>query len=380
MPFDRRVWQEATTLREAGYEVTVICPRRPGYTRFHECLAGVHIYRHPLPFEADGPVGYLFEYATALLAETLLAFVVLVRHGFDAIHACNPPDDIFLVGRLFKLAGKRFVFDHHDLNPELYESKFAKRGPLYRVLCWLERATFRTADMVISTNDSYRRVAIERGGVAPDRVRVVRSGPSLERLRVVAPVARWRNGRTFLVGYVGVMGKQEGIPLLLEAVRNIVFERGRADIQFCLLGGGTELPALRLLAQEWRIADYVTFTGRVGDDVLLEVLNTADICVNPDPYDAMNDKSTMNKIMEYMALGKPIVQFDLTEGRVSAQDASLYALRNDPRDLADKIVELLADSDARRRMGMRGQARVREELEWKYEAAKLLTAYDELWA
>jgi glycosyltransferase involved in cell wall biosynthesis len=380
VPFDRRVWQEATTLKAAGYEVAVICPRSASYPRAYESLNGVHIYRHPLPFEADGPAGYVLEYGTALVAELALALVVLLRHGFDVIHACNPPDDIFLVGGLFKLFGKRFVFDHHDLNPELYESKFGRRGALYRVVCWLERFTFRTADMVISTNESYRRVAIERGGVPPERVHVVRSGPSLERLRILPPVPRWKRGRTFLVGYVGVMGKQEGIHFLLEAARDIVYVRGRRDVQFCLVGGGSELPELRRLATELGLDDYVTFTGRVGDDVLLEVLNTADVCVNPDPYDAMNDKSTMNKIMEYMALGKPIVQFDLTEGRVSAQGASRYAERNNPADLAAHVLSLLDQPAERERMGAIGRARVANVLEWKYEAVKLLAAYDRLFA
>ena len=380
VPFDRRVWQEATTLRAAGYGVSVICPTRPGFERFHEVLDGVHIYRHPLPVEADTALGYVVEYGFALAAELCLALVVLARHGFDVIHACNPPDDIFLVGRFFKLFGKRFVFDHHDLNPELYESKFGGRGRLYRVLAWLERRTFRAADMVISTNASYRAVAIERGGVLPERVHVVRSGPSLERLKAVPPVAAWKRGRAFLVGYVGVMGKQEGLPILLEAAEHIVRGLGREDVQFCLVGTGTELEAMRALARAMGLADYVTFTGRAPDQVLLEVLNTADVCVNPDPKNPLNDKSTMNKIMEYMALGKPIVQFDLTEGRVSAEDASLYATPNDPVDLAAKIVRLLDDPEARARMGRRGQERIRTTLEWKYEAARLLDAYRALFA
>jgi glycosyltransferase involved in cell wall biosynthesis len=380
VPFDRRVWQEATTLQAAGYEVAVVCPRSAASPRFHEHLQGVHIYRHPLPHEADTALGYVLEYGSALLFEMALALVVLVRHGFDAIHACNPPDDLFLIGWLFKRFGKKFVFDQHDLGPELYEAKFGRRGLLYRVLCWLERRTFRTADLVISTNESYRKVAIERGGMPPDRVHVVRSGPSLERLHVVPPVPSWKRGRDFLVGYVGVMGKQEGLPLLLEAVRDIVHDRGRTDVQFCLLGSGTELAALRELAHELRIDDFVTFTGRVGDEVLLEVLNTADVCVNPDPYDPMNDKSTMNKIMEYMALGKPIVQFDLTEGRFSAQGASLYAERNNPRDLAEKLLDLLGAPADRERMGRIGRERIANVLEWKYEAVKLLAAYERLFS
>jgi len=378
VPFDRRTWQEATTLARAGYGVAVICPKRPGFERFHERLDGVDIYRHPLPVEADSLAGYVLEYGMALSMQLLLALLVLFRHGFDVIHACNPPDDIFLLGRLFGLIGKRFVFDHHDLNPELYESKFGSRGRLYHVLTWLEAQSFRAADLVISTNDSYRAVAIERGAVPASRVVVVRSGPSLERLRVVAPAERWKNGRRFLVGYVGVMGKQEGIPYLLQAVDHVVNDCGRSDIQFCLVGGGTELEAMRRLAAEMGLDAHVTFTGRAADQVLLEVLSTADVCVNPDPYNAMNDKSTMNKIMEYMALGKPIVQFDLTEGRVSAREASLYAARNDARDLGEKVLALIDDPAARERMGRIGQDRVRNELEWRFEAAKLVAAYESL--
>lgn len=380
VPFNRRAWQEATALREAGYGVAVICPRRPGYERFHECLEGVHVYRHPLPVEADSPWGYVAEYGIAFVCELALAVVVLLRHGFDAIHACDPPDDIFLIGLLFKLLGKRFVFDLHDLSPELFEVKFGRRGRLYRLLSWLERRSFRAADLVIAANESYRAVALRRGGVPAAAVHVVRSGPSLERLREQAPAPAWRRGRAHLVGYVGVMGKQEGIPLLLDAVEHVVRARGRTDVQFCLVGGGTELKAMRVLANERGLEAFVTFTGRVSEPVLLEVLNTADVCVSSDPCNAMNDWSTMTKIMEYMALGKPVVQFDLTEGRVSAGDASLYAACDDPADFGDKILALLDDPAARERMGRLGRARVRDVLEWRHQATGLVAAYRELFA
>jgi glycosyltransferase involved in cell wall biosynthesis len=377
-PFDRRVWQEARTLAAAGYLVSIVCPKGKGYEKGYEELDGIAIYRHPMPFEGSGALGYLAEYTWALLAEFALSLRVLMERGFDAIHACNPPDTLFLIGGFYKLFGKKFLFDHHDINPELYEAKFQRRDLFYRLMLWLERCTFKTADVCVATNESYRRIAIERGERSPAKVFVVRSGPDLRRLRVLPPTPALKNGRRYLVGYVGVMGRQEGIDGLLASVQHIVHSMHRHDIQFGLVGGGTELPALRKLAEELGVADYVTFTGRVPDDQLLAMLNTADVCVNPDVANDMNDKSTMNKIMEYMALGKPIVQFDLTEGRVSAQNASLYALKNDPLDMARKLVALLDDADLRARMGAAGLERVKSELAWEHEVPRLLAAYDEL--
>lgn len=376
VPFDRRVWQEATTLREAGYIVSIICPATPEYPLRRETIDGIEIYRHPLPHEADGPLGYAIEYGAALFWELSLAIRIAFGRGFDIIHACNPPDLIFLVAMLFKPFGKRFVFDHHDINPELYEAKFGRRDAFWRLMILVERLTFRFADVSIATNESYRRIAIERGGMRPDRVFVVRSGPKLDRLKRLPPVPALRAGRKHLVGYVGVIGAQEGIDLLLETVKIVVTHHGREDIHFGIVGGGTSLNEMRRLAVTLGIADYVTFTGRASDADLLAMLNTADVCVNPDVANAMNDASTMNKIMEYMALGKPIVQFDLTEGRFSAGEASLYAKRNDPADMAAKIIQLINDPAARERMGAVGRERVENVLEWRYEAPKLLAAYD----
>lgn len=377
-PFDRRVWQEATTLQESGYDVSIICPTGKGYEKKREIIEGVHIYRHNLPVEAEGALGYLLEYSVALFWEFVLSWRVLLTRGFDVIHACNPPDNIFLIGGFFKLFGKKFVFDHHDVNPELYEAKFGRRDFFYKVMLAWERWTFKLADISIATNESYKKVAIERGGMEEDRVYVVRSGPKLDRLRIGPPVAALKNGRQYLVGYVGVMGAQEGIDYLLRAARYIVFDRGRTDIQFGLVGGGTSLDELKTYSEELGLSDYVTFTGRVPDEQLLEMLNTADVCVNPDVANDMNDMSTMNKIMEYMALGKPIVQFDLTEGRFSAREASLYAEKNNVEDMGCKILELLDDEATRRQMGKFGRERVEKELSWDHEAPKLLAAYDRL--
>lgn len=379
-PFDRRVWQEATTLKSAGYTVSIICPTGKGYEKRFEVIDDIHIYRHPLPLEADGALGYLLEYSCALFWEFVLAWRVLLTRGFDVIHACNPPDLIFLVGGFFRLLGKRFLFDHHDINPELYEAKFNRRDFFYRLMVLFEKLTFKTAKVSIATNESYKRIAIERGGMPEERVFVVRSGPKLDRLKILPPKPELKKGRQFLVGYVGVMGKQEGVDYLLQSVAHIVHTLKREDIHFGIVGGGTELEALQSYAKDLKVADFVTFTGRVPDLDLLEMLNTADVCVNPDIANDMNDKSTMNKIMEYMALGKPIVQFDLTEGRVSAQEASLYAIKNDTCDMAEKIVALLDDPGLREKMGNFGRNRVETELQWDIEAPKLLHAYDVLFS
>lgn len=380
-PFDRRVWQEATTLHANGYDVVIICPTGKGCEAFYERIDGIHIYRYNLPTEASGAKSYMVEYAAAVWHTFRLAWKVRRRHGFDVVHACNPPDLLFLIGGFFKLFfGTKFLFDHHDINPELYEAKFGRRDFWWRVMVWLERMTFRAADVSIATNESYKRIAIERGGMAPEKVFLVRSGPKLDRLKILPPKAEWKRGRKFLVGYVGVMGKQEGIDYLLKAVRHIVYQLGRTDVHFTLGGSGTSLEEMKQMAVDFGIADYVTFTGRVPDQEILEILNTADVCVNPDVANEMNDKSTMNKIMEYMALGKPIVQFDLTEGRFSAREASLYARKNDAVDFAEKILELLADPDARARMGRYGRQRVEKELAWEYEVPKLLAAYEAVFA
>ncbi len=377
VPFDRRVWSQARTLQRAGYDVSVICPKGKDAETSYELLDGVHVYRHPLPIEAKGVLAYPLEYLSALGFELWLAFRVFFTRGFDAIHACNPPDTIFLIAGLFKLlAGTRFVFDHHDINPELYEAKFGRRDFFWRLLLWLERMTFKTADVSIATNGSYRRIAIERGGMHPGNVFVVRSGPDLKRMEILPPRPELKKGRAHLVGYVGVIGQQEGIDLLLHAVRSIVADHGRHDIHFGIVGGGPSLKDMEALAVRLDVADYVTFTGRVPDRAFLEMLNTADVCVNPDRVNAMNDKSTMNKIMEYMALAKPIVQFELAEGRVSAGEASLYAKANDPKDMAAKILSLIDDPAQRQAMGEYGRARVLDALSWEHEAPKLLAAYD----
>ena len=377
VPFDRRVWLEATTLTAAGYKVSVICPTGKGFERRRETLDGIEIYRHPLLLEARSAVGYFAEYSSALFWEFLLALRIALTGGFDVIHACNPPDLIFIVGRFFRLFGKRFIFDHHDLSPEVYEAKFGRRGWFYQLLRRLERWTFDTADVVITTNQSYRDVAIGRGGAAPEKVFVVRSGPNIDKWPGVPPRDdHWRKGRKHLVSYVGVMGEQEGLDLLIKSVWHMVYDLQYTECQFVLVGDGGSRGEIEALAARLNVADYVTFTGRIPDAELLSAVGSADVCVNPDKFSELNDKSTMNKIIEYMALAKPIVQFDLKEGRFSAGEASLYARIDDTADFAHQIITLLNDPDLRATMGVFGRRRVEDELAWSHQTAPLLAAYE----
>jgi glycosyltransferase involved in cell wall biosynthesis len=378
VPFDRRVWSEATALARNGYEVSVICPKGKNATASHEVLDGVHIYRHPMPVEAKGMFGYVLEYGPALFWEFLLSLKVLVTRGFDALQVCNPPDTLFAVGAFYKyLFGKRFIFDHHDISPELFEAKFGRRGFFWKLLVLLERWTFKVADYSIATNESFRSLAIERGGMAPDRVFAIRTGPDLSRVRTYPPDKTWKAGRAFMVAYVGVIGEQDGLDLLVEAAVHIRHKRQRDDVQFVVIGDGSDLNRIVGLSKSAGVDNAFTFVGRVDDNQkLFTILSTAEVCVNPDRPNAMNNKSTTIKLMEYMALGKPIVQFDLTEGRNSAMDASLYARKNDTADFGDKILGLLDDSEKAKKMGALGRDRVLNVLAWEHEEKKLLKAYD----
>lgn len=376
VPFDTRVWQEATTLAANGYTVSVISPTGKGYDKEYEYLQGVHIYRHSLPAEGNGAVGYAKEYGSALWHEYRLARKCYKEVGFDCIQGCNPPDDIWMVARLFKGKGVDYIFDHHDICPELFEAKFGKKsGLLYKSQTWLEKQTYKHCTFAFVTNESYKKIAIERGGMKPEDVFVLRSGPKLERLKIQPPKPEIKRGKKFMVGYLGVIGQQEGIKYLLDAAQSIK-KSGRNDIFWGIVGGGPDLEHMRNLCKEMGLNDIVEFTGRVPDQTLLDYLNTADVCINCDEYNAMNDKSTMNKVLEYMALGKPIVQFDLTEGRFSAQEASLYAEPNNAEDMAKKVLSLLDDPAMRKRMGDYGRKRVINQLSWEHTSKALLEGYE----
>ncbi len=377
VPLDRRVWQEATALRDAGYTVSVISPKGGEYQASYELLDGIHVFRHPMPLEADGALGYAIEYGAALFWEFVLSIRAQAKVGFDVVQACNPPDLIFIVAAFWKyLFGKRFIFDHHDINPELYEAKFGKRGLFYELLKRFERMTFQTADVSLATNATFKEIAVERGGMAPDDVYIVRSIPDLTRFRRVAPDSGLRAGARNVIGYVGIMGAQDGVDLLIEAMAELVHGQGRGDTQCVIVGSGTELDNLKAMARELALEDYVTFTGFRSGAELLSAYSTFDVGVVPDPKNGYNDKISMNKHFEYMCLGIPFVQFDLVEGRNIAGDASLYARDNCPRDLARQLARLLDDQAMREALAEIGRERARSLLDWQREGGRLLAAYE----
>jgi glycosyltransferase involved in cell wall biosynthesis len=375
VPFDRRVWQESLALRAAGWDVSVICPQ--GTKRDTEAEAvvdGVHIHRYPLKAATGGPAGYLQEYGTALWHTLRLARKI---GPVDVVHACNPPDLLYLVAKVLKRQGARFIFDQHDLCPELYLSRFDRgQDLLYRGVCALERATYRAADVVISTNESYKQVARIRGGKKPEDVFVVRSAPVVERFHEVPVEPELKKGKPFMLAYLGVMGPQDGVDYALRALAKLRDEIGRTDWHAVFVGSGDAFDDMVALSAKLGLANQVEFTGRIPDEDLVRYLSTADVCLSPDPLNPLNDVSTMNKVMEYMAMSKPIVSFELREARVSAGDAAVYAPANDESAFAKLVSQLLDDPEERVRMGKLGQARVAGALSWENSAKNLLAAYE----
>ncbi len=382
VPFDRRVWLEATSLTEAGYSVSVVCPKAKGFNTSFETLEGVDIYRYDLPIDAQGALGFVMEFAWCFIRSFMKSVRIAVTgRGFDIIHACNPPETFWLLGWFWRIFGKRFLFDHHDLSPEMYAAKFEREdGLMYRGLLFLERMTFRTADVVITTNESHKKIAQDRGGMAADDVYVVRSGPDVSRFKVYDPDPSWKNGKPFAIVYLGEMCKQDGVDHLVRAVRILRDDLGRNDVHAVFVGGGPEQPLLKEYADEQGVGDICTFTGRVSDEDLCRILSSADVAVDPDPKTDWSDKSTMNKIMEYMFFGLPIVSYDLAEHRVSAQDAAIYAESNSEAALAEEVAKLLDDPETRKKMSDYGSHRVRESLVWQHSVPPLLTAYDAIFA
>ena len=373
-PFVRRAWQEACALRDAGYRVSVISPKGPGCERSYEMIEGIEVYRHRI-WEASRPSGYLIEYVAALAAQLFLALKIYARTRFRVVHTWNPPDIMFLIGAFFKLFGAKYIFDHLDLNPELYLAKFGREDFFYRLVCFVERAAFRTADVSLATNQSYREIAIQRGGKSPEKVFIVRVSPEPEKMRRGPGAPELKCGRKHLVVYLGVMGPQDGVDLFIESIEYIVKKQGREDTFFTLIGSGTEVPRLKELVAEKGLDSVVKFTGRIPGDELARYLSTADVGVAPDPFNPMNDKSTMGKILEYMAFGVPVVLFELTEGRRSAADAALYARPDDTIDFAEQVSRLLDSDSLRQTLGSRGRERIETIFNWEIDKKALLEAY-----
>ncbi len=378
VPFDRRVWLEANTLRDAGYTVSIISPKgqHGKYQESAQTLADIHIYRYAAPPEAQGFLGYMLEFIYCWVMTAWLSLKVWRNQGIDVIHACNPPETYFLLAWFYKLFGKKFIFDHHDLSPEMYLAKGGKEnGVLHRGLLLLEKLTFKTADVVVTTNESHKAIAMERGSVPEDRIFIVRTGPDFERLEQLPPEPILKNGFSNMICYLGEMCAQDGVDLVLEMAKSLRDVHGREDIKIVLMGGGPELNRLRQLNKDMGLESYVEFKGRVSDHDLCRYLSTTDLCLDPDPYTEWSNQSTMNKIMEYMAFSKPTVAFDLRENHYSAREAAVYAKPNDVREFTDLIVELLDNPEQRQRMGDLGLKRVQSELAWDYSKPHLLNAY-----
>ncbi len=377
VPADFRVWAEAITLRDQGFQVSVICPK--GSTQYREsyvCIDNISIYRYQLPTTGHKYAAYIAEYGVALLMTFWLSLKVLFRQGFDVIHTANPPDIFFIIGLFYRIFGKKYVFDQHDLTPEMFQVKFQNRlKPLHKLLFLLERCSYRTAHIVIVTNQSFQQIATERGCCPANKIFVVRNGPDFKRLRLAAPKPELKKERRYLLAYVGVMGKQDGVEYALFALHDLVHKRGRNDVSLILMGDGDHASVLHTLAHELLLDEYVNFTGWIESKDIVSYLTVADIGLSPDPRNGLNEFCTMIKTMEYMATGKPVVAFDLAETRFSAGDAALYAVPNVVQDFADKIETLLADEGLRLNMGAIGRKRIDEQLSWEHNKENLVLAY-----
>jgi glycosyltransferase involved in cell wall biosynthesis len=379
VPFDRRVWLECQSLVEAGFRVAVVCPKAPGDPTYYR-LNGVDLYKYPSYAPGKSGMSFVFEYAYSFFATLFLSLRASMSGRFAVVQTCNPPDLFWPIGLLFRvLQGSSFVFDHHDLCPELYQSRFPNGNQLiYKALRLMERLTARTADHVISTNNSYREIVIDRDGIAPIRSTVVRTGPDLTKLRRTGAEPSLRRDKRHLAVYLGVMGPQDEVEIVLEMANHIVRKLHRRDIGFTLIGSGDCFDDLVALSHRLDLSEFVTFTGRVPDADVATILSTADVGISPDPKNPLNDVSTMNKTMEYMAFALPVVAFDLCETRFSAGDAAVYATPNDVGELAQLLVDLLDDEARRREMGLAGLARVEQELAWIHQAPRYVEVYESL--
>ena len=380
-PQDTRVRLEALALADAGYQVAVICPVKKPQS-WQETLDGVDVYRYPAPPEADGFLGYILEYGYSLVTVFFLTWYVYFRRGFEIIHSHNPPDIFVFVAIVFKLLGKRYVFDHHDLSPEVYQAKQDGDGNamVHKALIALEKLSCRVATHVIATNESYKRLDIERSGISPDKVTIVRNAPDFSRLTLLEPDPELTKSGKTLIGYVGIMGFQDGLDYLLRALHHLVVDLNRPDFVCYFLGDGAEVDNLKQLAEELGLSENVVFPGWLNGAELSRYLSSMDICVDPDPSNPFNDRSTMIKMMEYMAFGKPIVAFDLPEHRYTAQDAAIYVADNNELEFAKAIVRLMDDPALCAEMKQLGLARIADELNWENSAANLIGAYRKLLA
>lgn len=378
VPHDIRVWNEALAAKEFGYDVTIVCPRGIKSPKKFEIIDNIRIYRHYIPFEAGGKFALIFEYLNASFWEFLFSVFIFIKTPFFIIHAANPPDHIFLIAAFFKIFKVKFIFDHHDLTPENYLAKFHRRDLFYKISLLMEKMTYNLADIVITTNESYQKIAMTRGYKRIEDTFIVRNGPDLSRIPPVAPNLKWKSNFNYLVAYVGNIGTQENIDILLKIVEYLVYEKNVVSIKYIIIGTGPQLRRLTQLCISMNLDQCVTFTGYIPYKDFYEILATADLCINPELSNEFTDKSTMLKIMDYMTFGKPVIQFETTEGKVTAGEAGFYVKENNITHFGDAIIQLLSDPQKRKRMGEIGRKRIEEQLNWNVQKQSLKAAYHKL--
>lgn len=379
LPFDRRVWQEANALKDAGWAVSVICPKNDKFPESYVCINDIHIYRHPLPLEASGKIGFLLEYGSALFHELRLLIKVYRKHGFDVIQACNPPDLIFLVALPFKLLGRKFVFDHHDICPELFAVKFNKKGLLHKAMLFFEKMTYLSADMVITANDTFRNLCAARTGTSLDKVVSVYSVPDHKNMHRVDARTDLKQGKRLLVGYIGIIGNQDGVDHLVRAIAHLKHDMGVTDVRAVIIGDGPDLQSVKALAVDLKVTDDIEFAGYLSGETLMATLSAVDIGVIPDPYNEYNDKISMNKVFEYSKLGIPIVSYPLQETMRLLGDAVEVAGTNDDIGLAQAI-DRLRDDTRRAEMGQKALDRAAHSFSWDKEKEKYVAVFENLMA
>lgn len=382
VPMDSRVWAEALTLRERGFQVSIIGPKGTRLDQeSYAYLEGIHIYRYWSPPNSSKYTAYIFEYSVAMVMTWFLSCKVLLRQGFDVIHAANPPDTYFLIGLFYRLLGKRFIFDQHDLSPEMFLVKFSGRMPfLHKLLLLMEKCSYRVATLVITSNSTMKEFAINRGHIQANKVFAVYNGVDLNRIKQVPPEPELKRGRRFLLAFVGAMEVQDGVERILLALHTLVHKRGRQDVSLVVMGDGDHAPTLRELACKLQLDEYVHFNGWTQAKDVIRFLSVADVGLTPEPQNGLNEYCTLGKTLEYMAMGKPTVAFDLPETRRVARDAALYARANSVEDFADKIETLLNDESLREQMGAVGRKRIEEEFSWDHTKTELLRAYEMLFS
>jgi glycosyltransferase involved in cell wall biosynthesis len=376
VPFDRRVWQEAQALKRAGWLVSVICPANEAFPAKFEVIDDIAIYRHPLPPEGRGALAYFREYAAALFHEFRLLIKVHRERGFSIVQACNPPDLIFLAAAPFRLMGKRFIFDQHDVGPELFVVKYGDKGFLYRALIFFERCSYAMADFVITANATFKDIAVRRGGKAPSLIEVVYGVPERKRIHRVAPEPGLSGGRKFVLGYIGIINEQDGVDHLVRAVAELAGAKGFRDFRAVIVGAGPGLESVRALARSLGVEDYLSFTGYLSGDRMLAHISAFDIGIIPDPFNEANDVMSMNKVFEYCALGIPTACYPLTETKRLLGEAGVYAPTLDPAGLADACLRLMQDEPLRRRCATEAARLSAETFVWENEARKYVETYE----